>query len=725
MKKIIVLFLLVLFAIPLFATNYYFAASGSDANSGTISFPYKTPMRIYLSTGGVLPIPMTFNAGDSLLFKRGDTFAGQLIDTLRGSTGAPIVIGAYGTGANPIFYGDGRELVWTANAYGDPHVYWAATRGYAIFNTTFYQWVGGTFITSSNIQYRGSNSTTFKAFADTLAAHPGSFGYSLGHDTLFLCPYGNVTFPATRDSIRVYRYDNEIKGTSHDVVVRDIDLRNFCIGITAGYPNLTSSNITFRKLHTMNNLFGSLYMTWVTNGLIDTCNIDTCGGSSLYINTCTRCLIQWDSLINVVNHVDGIATTGDLCGYGLQGSPTNSFSTQNPTAGGNVVQFCYGRNVYNGVTDWYWNKYDTVRNCSFHGFSSCGSPMGVGNAFLNNVCIGNGSSNGWNLSQQGNGTTTVSGNIVDSISNYVAWISSNDSAAQGARIVLKNNYLRTVGANRTLLNYFTTSGIIADSNRMYGVTPNLTYNGTNYSSVASFSSASGNDVHSTLNTASMFPTSGDQQTYDIGYPLPLPCVATFYDASGNPVSGATATNTIASYPVGATGQTLSATSVTTGISGADSTVLTLGNQIGTYQVTVMNSGYAFSPITFNEYGIIGSGNSIVLISGSSQNLNVLSTLVIPVVAQVLDQYGHPVSGVTVTSSITGYPPYPNGETVYPASTTTNSSGYAYFYATTGRHAGTLTLAIASTGLTGSPLSATITIIKPTLSGTSNPIITHK
>jgi hypothetical protein len=67
--------------------------------------------------------------GDSILLKRGDVFAGQIHDTLYGSVDHPIVIGAYGTGAKPIIYGDGRELVWEKIA-GRTGYYKANLNGY-------------------------------------------------------------------------------------------------------------------------------------------------------------------------------------------------------------------------------------------------------------------------------------------------------------------------------------------------------------------------------------------------------------------------------------------------------------------------------------------------------------------------------------------------------------------------------------------------------------------
>lgn len=81
------------------ATNYYVSTSGSDANSGTSSSsPWQTLSKVS---------SMTFNPGDSILFKCGDTFIGQLIISSSGSSGASIVYGKYGSGALPYLAAQG------------------------------------------------------------------------------------------------------------------------------------------------------------------------------------------------------------------------------------------------------------------------------------------------------------------------------------------------------------------------------------------------------------------------------------------------------------------------------------------------------------------------------------------------------------------------------------------------------------------------------------------
>ncbi len=89
---------LLLLALPARATTYYVAAAGSDTNSGTSSAaPWQTIAKVNGST---------FSPGDLILFNRGDAWYGtSLVVPSSGTSGSPITIGAYGSGANPVVKG--------------------------------------------------------------------------------------------------------------------------------------------------------------------------------------------------------------------------------------------------------------------------------------------------------------------------------------------------------------------------------------------------------------------------------------------------------------------------------------------------------------------------------------------------------------------------------------------------------------------------------------------
>lgn len=105
--KILTAALLLLLSQYCFATRgWYFSATGSDAGLGTIGSPYKTSTKF----NSLFP---TIAPGDSIVFKRGDTFPGFFIIGRSGSSLLPIIITAYGTGANPKISGLETISSWT------------------------------------------------------------------------------------------------------------------------------------------------------------------------------------------------------------------------------------------------------------------------------------------------------------------------------------------------------------------------------------------------------------------------------------------------------------------------------------------------------------------------------------------------------------------------------------------------------------------------------------
>ena len=94
------------------ATDYYISSSGKDTNNGlSSSAPWKTIAKV----NSAFPI---MKPADRILFKRGDTFYGTITITKSGTLGHPIVIGAYGTGVNPIISSFSTLSGWTDETGG-------------------------------------------------------------------------------------------------------------------------------------------------------------------------------------------------------------------------------------------------------------------------------------------------------------------------------------------------------------------------------------------------------------------------------------------------------------------------------------------------------------------------------------------------------------------------------------------------------------------------------
>ncbi|MBC7508578.1 MAG: hypothetical protein H7320_07490, partial [Ferruginibacter sp.] len=105
--KPLLLFLLILNTTISQAKNYYISAKGTDANTGlTPATAWQTISKLNASFGLIA-------AGDSILFKCGETFYGSVIVGKSGTTGLPIVFSSYGTGAKPVITGFTMPSAWT------------------------------------------------------------------------------------------------------------------------------------------------------------------------------------------------------------------------------------------------------------------------------------------------------------------------------------------------------------------------------------------------------------------------------------------------------------------------------------------------------------------------------------------------------------------------------------------------------------------------------------
>lgn len=78
-------------------TTYFVSAAGNDSNSGTsTSAPWKTLAKVSSTI---------LQPGDTVSFRRGDTFTGGVVTTQSGTATAPITLNAYGTGNPPTVTG--------------------------------------------------------------------------------------------------------------------------------------------------------------------------------------------------------------------------------------------------------------------------------------------------------------------------------------------------------------------------------------------------------------------------------------------------------------------------------------------------------------------------------------------------------------------------------------------------------------------------------------------
>jgi hypothetical protein len=271
------LLLLLLFPFSLQATTYYFSTSGNDANSGTST---GTPWQTLAKFNSFIASAV---AGDIFLFNRGDTFYGSIKINKAGSSGNPITLGAYGTGANPIITGLTTIVGWihvggriwestnavstndTANivvisgvnkpmgrypnagylTYTSPTT---TTKTVASLSATTTNWTGATAVMRLHHWVTDNNKVT--AHAGTVLTHqttpnatsyPGLTGYGLfiQNDVRTLDAEGEWYYNPTTKKLRVYA-----TCTPTSVQVSTVDTLIWLPKVGAGYIVLEDLKIT-------------------------------------------------------------------------------------------------------------------------------------------------------------------------------------------------------------------------------------------------------------------------------------------------------------------------------------------------------------------------------------------------------------------------------------------------------------------------------------------------
>ncbi|MEK9139222.1 MAG: putative Ig domain-containing protein, partial [Bacteroidota bacterium] len=96
----------------------------------------------------------------------------------------------------------------------------------------------------------------------------------------------------------------------------------------------------------------------------------------------------------------------------------------------------------------------------------------------------------------------------------------------------------------------------------------------------------------------LYKVAGDSQSTVVNRTLTTPFTVKVTDVGDNPVPGASIVFSIDSIPLGATGQSLSTTSVLTDTNGLGTALLTAGNKVGTYRVKANVTGSSVNPVLF-------------------------------------------------------------------------------------------------------------------------------
>ena len=254
-------------------------------------------------------------------------------------------------------------------------------------------------------------------------------------------------------------------------------------------------------------------------------------------------------------------------------------------------------------------------------------------------------------------------------------VASGGGSVTGSATTTNASGIATVGS--------WTLGSIAQTNTLTATSPGLTGSPVTFTATAVA-------VAGTLTV-----NAGNNQTATVNTAVGVAPSVVIRDANNNPVVGASVTFAVASGGGSVTG----ATAQTNGSGVATVGSWTLGTTAGTNTLTATStSGSA----TFTATGIAAAASTLAINAGNAQTSTSGSPVAIPPSVVVQDQFGNPVSGVSVTFAVVS-----GGGSVTGSPATTSASGIATVGSwTLGPTAGANSLTASSGSLTPVTFSAT-------------------
>jgi hypothetical protein len=439
-------------------TNYYISSStGNNANNGTSSgTAWRTLDKIIYKTPA-------FQPGDSILFKRGDTFEGEISTTFTGTAQAPIVISAYGTGAKPIIYGDLTGRTWEAvsgrSGFYKTYVgYMVGSAGYEYYSGAWnvLHQVGG------NITWSLSDPDSLKKYLDGFELSNYGPG-SAGSDTVWI-----RTNDGNPPNVHIFREGNFAGGSY--LVVRDLEIRNIWSAIKV----YNVQHCTYRNLTTRNTMTPALFLvTHCQYCIVDSSQVDSASYTALYDYFGSHNTFRYNTVRNVKDGILGISKTAERCGIGLQ---TDTCA---------VVEYNTFDRIFDSGVDSYYCQGDTIRYNTV-----ANTPGGIwlnGNNWVaqNNTVTSLSGGTGIDVTNHGPGQSTITNNTMINTGSGLRV----DTRENNGTTVFSGNTI-TAASSNSLFDEFIVSGISSSNNTFIGL-GKLSSQGKTYSTLAAFHSATG------------------------------------------------------------------------------------------------------------------------------------------------------------------------------------------------------------------------------------------
>ena len=345
-------------------TFYISSSTGNDSNDGlTSSTAWKSIEKIYLQS-----FNSKIYAGDSFLLRRGDSWEGQIKSYryIKGLSDEPVTIGAYGTGAKPIIYGDGRNLTWTS-VPGYPGVYSAYVgRGSSIWGV-----------------YEGNDTVYTQISADGLAVSNDPSSLTPGSWEQVYVNTGTMLIQTvdggTPKNIRTFRDAAVSLEYANNTVVEDLDIREAYEGVVFAASNAA----LVQRVQTSDTQdIAILFADACTNSIMQYNQLNNSGNTALYLTYYgSNNTIRNNTIEGVYKNISGIydnRSDQDNCGIGLH------------TGNGDIIEYNKIYDTLSGGIDFYYEDNSDIR---YNYMTNSGGgiyPHGTNLTIYGNIIIGSG-----------------------------------------------------------------------------------------------------------------------------------------------------------------------------------------------------------------------------------------------------------------------------------------------------------------------------------------------
>ena len=499
----LILFLMSNFSLQ--AKYYYFSGTnGNDSYSVTQAQNEATPWRSIQQLNSFMSQLLP---GDFVLFKRGETFNGNILITKSGTISSPIVFGAYGTGAKPIISGFATPTSFTSIGGGifESNVLTtgavvnqvlingveyamgrfpnanAINGGYLNFEsfgtnliidnelTSTLNWTGAEVVIRSSrwtideLKITNHTGTTIQYATPTTYTLINKYGYFIQNSDKALDQFGEWFYdPATRKikiffgsiiptgtQVQVSSVDNLLNIGGNNVIVENLNFWGSNLDAVRNTGNL--QNIIVRNCYILNSGVNAISFTGETpNLVIDSCTITNTNNNGI---TLTAGCINASITKNVITN------TGLFAGMGKNGD------------GNYIALRCDAPGLL--------AEYNRILKCGYNGISFSKDNITIKNNLIDSFCM---------VKDDGAGiyTSTGSSNTVYYNRKIIGNIILNGVAAKFGVDVI-NSYLPAVGIyldenatyvdvlNNTVANCAKT-GMNVHNSRLFNVLNNTFYN---------------------------------------------------------------------------------------------------------------------------------------------------------------------------------------------------------------------------------------------------------